>query len=221
MILSFLVTVHNEDECLDRLLSQLVQYKSFDGDCEVIVLDDYSTNPNTKDILDKYKHHVKLVQHKLDMQFGKHKQFGNSCCTGDYIFQVDSDELFTDNLLYNIKEIIRLNESVELFMIPRVNTLEGLTADHVQRWGWRMSTLDGISDPVVNWPDFQFRLYKNASHIRWERDLHEFITGAATTTYLDSETSDWALLHNKTISKQEAQNNFYVANFSNELNSRN
>jgi glycosyltransferase involved in cell wall biosynthesis len=220
MKLSFLITVHNEDDSLNRLLTQLSKYKQDDPECEIIILDDHSDNPRTKEVFESFKDYITIHQHYLNRDFGGHKQYGNTLCSGDYIFQVDSDELFSDDLLWNMKALIKSNSDVDLFMIPRVNTIEGLKQEHVMKWGWRVSNFGEGSPPMINWPDFQFRLYRNAPHIKWERPLHELVVGADKVTYLPHEDSTWALFHPKTIEQQEKQNLFYNQNFSKELNVR-
>lgn len=250
--ISFLITVHNEDTDLERLLLQLCTFlEQTKSEDEIVVLDDYSDNPETLYILEKYSSYIKVVKHKLQNSFGNHKQFGNTQCTKKYILQIDADEYLNTDFLYNIKSLLESNPDPELFMVPRVNRLDGLTAHHVSKWGWRLSTMDGVTQKrkdickeelelitsnnllmsnedgyvtfksiLINWPDYQFRLYKNLPHIKWERDLHELIVGAEKVTYLPNNDYTWALFHDKTIDKQEKQNMFYMSNFSKELNVR-
>jgi glycosyltransferase involved in cell wall biosynthesis len=222
MKLSFLITVHNETDSLRHLLDQLWQYQGHDPECEVIVLDDHSDNEETVSILKNYTNDglIKVEQHSLNRNFGEHKQYGNTKCSGDYIFQIDSDELFSEDLLWNLKTLVESNPEVDLFMIPRVNTLEGMTQEHIMRWGWRVSMLNDVAKPMINWPDYQFRFYKNSPNIKWERPLHELVVGAEKVTYLPIEDATWALFHPKTIEQQEKQNMFYNTNFSRELNVR-
>ena len=62
--------------------------------------------------------------------------------------------------------------------------------------------------PVIQWPDYQGRIIRNHSTIKWEKPVHETIVGALTQSLLPME-KEYALLHVKDISKQESQNNFY------------
>ena len=50
MKISYSILTHNEDESLQRLLEFLVKYK--DEEDEIVILDDYSDNPKTIEILD-------------------------------------------------------------------------------------------------------------------------------------------------------------------------
>ena len=252
MKISFLVTAHKETTDLDFLLNQLTTYKETDPECEILVLhDDTGVSSDTMKVIQKYTDSIRYVTHKLNNQFGPHKQFGNEQCTGDYIFQIDADEYFNDTLLYNLKALLEANENVDLFMIPRINRIKGLTEHHVKKWGWRLSAMKQLIETknnmskeeylilksanliveesegtvthhslLINWPDFQFRLYRNHPDIKWERDLHELVTGAGVMTTMPADVHDWALFHDKTIEKQEEQNLFYNTNFSRELNVR-
>ena len=63
MFLSYLITTHNETDSLDLLLSTLIKYKQVNH--EIVVLDDYSNNPLTTDIILKYKKEINFHQKKL------------------------------------------------------------------------------------------------------------------------------------------------------------
>jgi hypothetical protein len=95
------------------------------------------------------------------------------------------------------------SNQVDLILVPRANTVEGLTDDHVRKWGWR------YENGLVNWPDFQGRIVKNESYMKWEGRVHEKIVGYRTLTQLPFDSTDWCLHHDKHITKQEKQNQFY------------
>ena len=124
-------------------------------------------------------------------------------CTGTYIFQIDADEIPYEYLIEELPSILRHNPAVDLYAVPRVNTVEGLTQEHIQKWGWNVN-----KDGWVNWPDFQTRIYKNTPEIKWINKVHERLDGHKQFTYLPME-EDWGLYHPKTIERQEKQNNYY------------
>jgi glycosyltransferase involved in cell wall biosynthesis len=115
MFLSYLVTAHNETDCLDTLLSKLISYKK--DNHEIVLLDDYSDNPNTISIIEKHKSFVNFQQKKLENDYGAHKNYGISLCKGDWIFQIDADELPTDVLLENIDELLQSNSNNETLSV--------------------------------------------------------------------------------------------------------
>jgi glycosyltransferase involved in cell wall biosynthesis len=206
MKISYAITTHNETTELERLLGFLSRRK--DAEDEIVILDDYSTNLATGDIIERYSYIIgaktwKYEQRKLDMDFASQKNYLTRMCTGDYIFNIDADEVPHETLMAQLKQILEINDT-ELIWVPRVNTVEGLTQDHIQKWGWRVS-----DKGWVNYPDYQARIYKNVEHIRWVKPVHEVIEGAQTYSHLPPH-EELSLYHHKKIDKQEQQNEFYA-----------
>jgi glycosyltransferase involved in cell wall biosynthesis len=220
--ISYLVTTKNGTNQLKDLL-ELIRNYMVGNEC--VVLDDYSDNEETLKILDHYSQYTNFFIHKhaLDNHYSNHKNFGKTKCNGKYIFQIDDDELPNETLLDNLKDIIDANPSVECFLVPRLNNFIGVTEAHASQWGWRLtynprpSINDKAMGPFVNWPDYQFRIFKNLPHLRWERPLHEKVEGAMVITKLPEEV-ELSLLHTKTIEKQVQTNLRYNRDFSKELN---
>jgi glycosyltransferase involved in cell wall biosynthesis len=202
-LISFAITTHNEGEYIRDLFDQLVPHCEQTGD-EIIVVDDNSTDPFTLNLLYDYadRNIIQLYSHELNHDFGAHKNFLNSKCNGKYIFQVDADEKFNPNLLTYIHDIID-NNDIDLYMIPRVNVVNGLTDEDIRRWGWRIN-----DKGWVMFPDYQTRLYKNTPEIKWEGKVHERIVGYKTTAPLPEE-EEWCLYHIKDIDRQRKQNDYY------------
>jgi len=204
-LISFAVTTHNEGEYIRDLLDQLVPYCERTGD-EIVVVDDNSTDVFTANLLYDYadKDKIQLYQHELNNDFAAHKNFLNSKCTGEYIFQVDADEKFHDNLLTYLHDIVDNNKNIDLFLIPRVNIVNGLTAEDIRRWGWRIN-----EKGWVMFPDYQTRLYRNNEEIKWDGKVHERIVGYKTQAPLPDE-EEWSLYHIKEIERQRKQNDYYA-----------
>ena len=205
MFLSYLVTCHNETDSLEKLLSKLVQNKK--NNHEIVLLDDYSDNPKTLEIIQKYKEKINFYQHKLDKNYGAHKNYGIELCKGEWIFQLDADEVPTDGLIENIDLIIESNNNNEVLWLPRLNYFIGVTDLDVTTWGWR------LYDGMINYPDYQSRLYQNLPHIRYERRLHEKVEGFKSYVFIPPQ-KDYAIIHDKTIERQRKQNEFYNKNWS-------
>ena len=218
MEISYGITVHNEADELNRLLEILI-HKS-DKEDEIVICVD-GEDDGVKFVLDswcqQYGHNklIKVYQRKLDGDFASQKNSVIENSTGDYIFHIDADEYPHETLLGQLKQIIEMNDNVDLIWIPRVNTVDGMTQEHIQKWGWRISEKDW-----VNYPDYQARVFRNDEKIRWTRPLHELITGCKTYAHLPPH-EELSLYHPKTIQKQEQQNMFYNENFSREMNVRN
>ena len=128
-------------------------------------------------------------------------------CSGDYIFQIDADELPTEFMVNTLPLLIEDNPETEVYLVPRVNTVVGLTDEHIKKWGWRVD-----ENNRINWPDYQWRVWKNIPEIKWINKVHERLDGFKTFAPLplDSGFEECYLEHPKTISRQEKQNDFYT-----------
>ena len=200
MEISYAITVCTELEEIKRLLPFLLKNKRED---EVVVLFD-STNGSEE--VKKYLLQISEVKAVFDWfegDFSKWKNKLNSLCTGDYIFNIDADEMPTEDLINSLPYILEINPEVDIFLVPRINTVEGLTQEHIQKWRWNVN-----EKGWVNFPDYQWRVYKNVPNIKWKNKVHEVLEGFKTSTLLPAEEM-YCLYHPKTITKQEKQNNYY------------
>ena len=217
MKISYGITVHNEADELNKLLEILIH--KTDTEDEIVICVD-GDDDEVRFVLDSWaqkyadKKLIKIYQRKLDGDFSAQKNSVIENSTGDYIFHIDADEYPNEILLQQLKEIIEMNEGVDLIWIPRVNTIEGMEQKHIQKWGWRVT-----ENNWVNYPDYQARVFRRDESIRWTRPLHEFIDGCKTYAHLPPH-EELSLYHPKTIEKQEKQNMFYNKNFSPEMNVR-
>ena len=214
MKISYGITVHNESDELNRLLDVLIT--NIDDEDEIVVCID-GDDKDVKDIMDKYSIDSRIVgyKRKLEKDFAAHKNSVIEKSTGDYIFHIDADEYPNETLLQQLKQILEMNDGIDLIWIPRVNTIEGMEEHHIKKWGWRIT-----ENNWVNYPDYQARVFRRDSEIRWTRPLHEHIVGCKVYSHLPP-TESLSLYHPKTIEKQESQNMFYNQNCSRELKVRN
>lgn len=204
MKISYAIPVCNELVEIQKLLDQLFREKKPQD--EIVVLFD-ATN-GTGEVESYLRSHsinreFSWYRYEFDKDFSKMKNYLTSMCSGDYIFQIDADELVDPFLLNNLHEILEMNTEVEVYLVPRINTVEGLTEEHIQKWGWRVNEYG-----YVNWPDYQWRIYKNAKHIKWENRVHERLVGFKALATLPGKP-EYALMHAKTIERQEKQNSYY------------
>jgi glycosyltransferase involved in cell wall biosynthesis len=203
MKISYAILTHNEGEYIEQVLKCLVDNKNLDD--EIVVVDDYSSDPLSKAILEEYEAMgcIKLVKRELNNNFAEQKNYLTSLCSGDYIFQIDADELPSIWLMHNLAEILKSNPDCEVYLVPRINTVEGLTESHIQKWGWNVN-----DKGWVNFPDYQWRIYRNNPKIKWVNKVHERLVGFGVYATLPAE-SEYCLSHAKEISRQESQNEFY------------
>ena len=203
MKISYSMLVHNETDTLEKLLKFLVKWKQPQD--EIVILDDYSDDEKTKQILDFYvsAHDIVYEQRNLLGDFASQKNHLKNMGSGDYSFNLDADEMISLWLIKNIHEIIEANEGIDLIYLPRINTVEGLTQQHIQTWGWQVN-----QEGWINFPDWQGRVFRSRPNIRWQYKVHEMITGYQTYATLPME-KPFCILHPKTINKQEEQNQKY------------
>jgi len=210
MKISYGITVCDEAIELNSLLNFLLLH--IDDNDEVIVLRDISkTNYDVHHILMEYTLAFRekgisygIMDTELNGDFATFKNNLISMASGDYLFEIDVDELPNQFLIENIKPILKINTDIDCFYIPRVNKVIGLTSQHIQKWGWRVD-----EEERVNFPDPQMRLFKLNQGIKWKNKVHEILDGYKTITTLPYDTEDFCLNHIKSIQKQEKQNNFY------------
>ena len=213
MKISYGITVHNEAEELQKLLQVL--NKNIDKEDEIVVCvdgDDEKVEAVLGESLDSWQNYI-VYKRKLDGNFADQKNSVIEKSSGDYIFHIDADEYPNEILIQQLKQILEIND-VDLIWVPRVNTVDGFTNEDVQRWGWRIN-----EKGWVNYPDYLSRIFRNDKKIKWERPLHEIITGCKTYSHLPPQ-EELSLYHPKTKEKQEQQNKFYMDNFSRDLLSR-
>ena len=139
----------------------------------------------------------------FDGHFANWKNKLTKYCTGDYIFQIDADEYPHKSLLTALPVILEANPDNEVYLVPRVNTVEGLTEEHRVKWNWRVD-----EKGWVNYPDYQWRLWKNKPEIKWVNKVHEVLHGYKTYAPLPPK-EELSLYHPKEIQRQEKQNAYY------------
>ena len=201
--ISYAITACNEHVELDRLLQQLIEHIRPEDEI-VVQIDSMNATAEVMAVLAKY--HDKIhnsISFTLMGDFASFKNNLKSHCTKDYIFQIDADEYLTSELITYLPEILELNPEIEMYAVPRINTVEGLTPGHILKWGWRVN-----EKGWVNYPDHQQRVFKNIDRIKWVNKVHERIIGACTTEPFP-DGFNLNLIHPKTIERQEKQNNFY------------
>jgi hypothetical protein len=201
MKISYAVTVCNEFVEIQRLLTFLIDRKQPQD--EIVVF--YDTNNGTPEVeryLTILGDSIRKIGYHFDGHFGHMKNSLTEACLGNYIFQIDADEIPNEVLMDNIHEILQSND-VDVILVPRVNTVEGLTQDHIQKWGWNVD-----EKGWVNFPDPQWRIYKNKESIRWENKVHEKLVGYNTISNLPW-AEEFSIYHPKQIERQERQNDYY------------
>ena len=204
MKISYAITVCNEFEEIQKLIS-ILMFNIREEDEVVILFDKRNGTAEVWDLL------VDLQRQKLALtspetfkgHFADWKNKLTSLCNGDFIFQIDADEYPNKELLETLPFLLEMNKDVDVMLVPRVNTVRGLTQDHIAKWRWSVNEKEW-----VNWPDYQWRIYKNDPTIKWVNKVHEKLDGFKQYATLPMEEG-FALYHPKDIKRQENQNAYY------------
>ena len=206
MKISYAITVCNELEEIIRLLDLLLKNKQKQDEI-VVLIDTVKANEQLTSTLRHYEmhnmDHMVVWPGEFEGHFANWKNKLTSYCSGDYIFQIDADEMVSETLIQNLPDILKYNLNNEVYLVARINTVDGLTDEHINKWKWNVN-----ENNWINFPDYQWRIYKNDSKIVWINKVHECLSGFNTYANLPPSL-EYCLLHHKTIEKQEKQNNYY------------
>ena len=204
--ITYAITVCNELEEITKLVDFLKD--KIEKEDEILIqYDEDSASDAIKNYLkimsQLHNTNIKVIGFPLNNDFASYKNNLKTHANGIFIFQIDADETPSEYLMENIHEFIEYNKDVDLFFVPRINTVEGLTTEHIKKWKWNVNDAGWI-----NFPDYQTRLYRRTSEIEWQGKVHERIIGYNTLSVLPSE-EQYCLYHHKKIERQEKQNAYY------------
>jgi len=204
MKISYAITVCTEYEELKRLFLFLKENKRPQDEI-ITIFDQTNGDEKVAEFLTKYNKlpNIQFFRVYFEQDFAKFKNVLIGHCEGDYVFQIDADEMPSEEFIKNLPTILEMNPDNEVYLIPRVNTVEGLTKDHILKWKWNVN-----EKGWVNWPDYQWRIFKKNNKIRYRNKVHEVLNGYNSFAPLPAD-EDYCLYHPKTIEKQEKQNNLY------------
>ena len=205
MKISYAITVCNEVDEITNLLNFLLEKIRVDDEI-VILFDKKNGSPEVWSILSELRDQSNVSYHAASFKnhFADWKNKLTEFCSGDYIFQIDADEIPNEQLLINLPHILEDNPNCEVFLVSRVNTVKGMTSQHIKEWHWNVN-----EEGWVNWPDPQWRVWKNLPNIKWENKVHEKLVGYDSWAFLPHE-EEYALYHHKDIKRQEKQNKYYA-----------
>lgn len=204
MKISFAITVCNELNEIKNLVPFLIKNKRPQDEI-VILFDSKNGDKEVLEFLSQYPPIFDDVIIKENMwfnnDFGAWKNLLGSYCSGDYIYQIDADEMISEYMVKNINLILNMNPDVDLIFVPRINTVEGITQEHISKWKWSVN-----ENNYINFPDHQGRIFRK--NMVWSGKVHEKIIGIKNYSTLPTD-EEYCIQHHKTIDRQEKQNNYY------------
>jgi hypothetical protein len=203
MKISFAITVCNELNEIRKLVPFLLEHKRPQDEI-VILYDENNGDANVLDFLlpfNKLPNVQTWRSYDFEKNFADWKNLLNSYCKGDFIYQLDADEMIGAYMIENLHTILEMNNDVDLYFVPRINTVNGLTDEDVKMWGWNVN-----DKGWVNFPDYQGRIYRKK--MSWYGKVHERIIGGERFATLPSD-EEYCIQHHKEIERQRRQNNLY------------
>jgi glycosyltransferase involved in cell wall biosynthesis len=194
-IVTYAITVCNEATELRNLLEMLMD-TIVHADEIVVLVDSSKVTQDVYTVLRQFTI-IRYDTQYFDGNFAKHKNKLNDMAKGEFIFQIDADEVPTGTLI----EKLYILTHADLVYIPRVNIMLGMTESDIKIHGFSLN-----ESGFINFPDLQGRFYKKK--LVWSGAVHERITGAQRISQLppDPKISLW---HVKTARKSMMQRNFY------------
>ena len=142
MKISYAITCCNELAEIQRLISQLLKHKRSEDN--IVVLFDKT---NGSKLVEEYlraksvKGEFQWYPYGFDGHFANMKNKLSSHCSGDYIVNIDADEMVDEYFIKIIPQVLEVNK-VDVVLVPRINTVSNLGLSHAQKWGWNISKLE-------------------------------------------------------------------------------
>lgn len=158
-MISVAIITKNEEKNIRRTLESLTWAD------EIIVVDANSAD-RTPEICREY---TEMVYSREWPGFAEQKEKAVSLATGEWVLVLDADEVVTEHLRDEIREVVSCEPPVNGYYIPRKNYFG-------DRWvrfaGW--------------WPDYTLRLFRRGTGSFLKRQVHESITVHGATGRLRS-----------------------------------
>lgn len=168
MKISYGVTVCNEKNEIKRLLDFLIENIRVEDEI-VILFDEKNGNDETLDILLHYSNTSNVFLQRsfdFDNNFADWKNKLNEYCSGNFIFQLDADEMIGVEFIEMLPLLFELNPEIEIFYLPRINTVEGITENHIKNWGWSTSKSDyHIKEKIIDTQSDEYKFLKDNGFI--------------------------------------------------------
>lgn len=160
--ISVVLAVFNEEENLRSCLESIADFV-----WEIVIVDGGSTD-KTIEIAKSFN--ARVIRSDNPQIFHINKNKAIDAAKGDWILQLDADEIVSKELAKEIKETVSAQNNVNGYWIPRRNFFLG-----------RFLKKGG------QYPDYTLRLYKNGKGRLTAKDVHEQATVEGKVGYLKND----------------------------------
>lgn len=152
-MISVVILTKNEEENIRRCLESVKW-------CDEIVIVDDNSSDKTIEIARKYKTTVYI--NSLNSNFSAQRNFGLTCAKNEWVLFVDSDEIISDALAYEISNAIQLKDQ----------NLNGFNGFYIKRsdfmWGKQLKYGETGSIKLLRLGKKGFGVWGGMAHEKWE-----------------------------------------------------
>lgn len=160
--ISVVLATYNEEANLESCL------RSIKGLADEIVIADGGSTDKTLDIAKRFKARIIQTNNPQIFHINKNKAIG--AAKGDWILQLDADEVVTENLAGEIKNAVLAESEINGYWIPRMNFF-----------------LRKFLTKGGQYPDYTLRLYRRGKGRLPAKDVHEQAVVEGKVSYLQSD----------------------------------
>jgi glycosyltransferase involved in cell wall biosynthesis len=131
--LSVVLPLYNGEEFVDRAINSVLTQTNLPADCEIIVVDDGSTDGGAKRCYELAKRHpeIRLERHRVNRGVAAARNLGVKLAQGEYLAFIDQDDEWTTDKWLRQHEVIQL-ASVDYVLGHQVFTVKDPA--HPPRW---------------------------------------------------------------------------------------
>lgn len=181
--ISAFVIVYNEEQNLANCLESIKWVK------EIIIVDSYSID-RTVEVATKYTDKIFFQRFKNDFSLLRNFALSHVSPTSRWLLTIDADETLSNNSRQIINELITdTDNNVDGYWIPRRSYIKN---NLYLKYG-------------LFYPDYQLRLFRNRSDIRYKGSIHEKLTIAKNRT---REVNSLTIYHNYSHTKYDSFKSF-------------
>lgn len=109
--ISYIIVCWNNEEIIEKCILSLLEYEN-EYDNEIIIVDNNSNDKTCSIIKDKFKDKVILIESKFNNGFSKANNIGLKYATGEYIFYVNPDVIFIEDIVTPMIKLIKKKKDV-------------------------------------------------------------------------------------------------------------
>ncbi len=179
-LITYIILLKDEIEQVKSLVTHILNYKH-SADSILILAEQDSTPSAFFDFYDDPQ--IRIEPYTFSGDFAEMRNYATDLCDSAWVFHIDADEVPNENLVEgihtHIETIQKEHSEVEVMRVPRINHITGLTEEIIEKY-----SMDANLTPEhwFHWPDFQPRIHRTTSNIKWIFPIHETIAAQLSSS---------------------------------------